>query len=29
MPPLSNGRPDGERSAPHDTIFKKTHESDW
>jgi hypothetical protein len=25
----SNGRPDEERSAPHDTIFKKTHASDW
>ncbi len=25
----TNGRPDDERSAPHDTIFKKTHESDW
>ena len=25
----SNGRPDDERSAPHDTIFKKTHESEW
>jgi hypothetical protein len=23
------GRPAGERSAPHDTIFKKTHEQDW
>jgi hypothetical protein len=25
----SNGRPDDERSAPHDTIFKKTHDGDW
>jgi hypothetical protein len=25
----TNGRPDEERSAPHDTIFKKTHEHDW
>jgi Rps23 Pro-64 3,4-dihydroxylase Tpa1-like proline 4-hydroxylase len=25
----TNGRPDSERSAPHDTIFKKTHEQDW
>lgn len=25
----TNGRPDEERSAPHDTIFKKTHESEW
>lgn len=25
----SNGRPDSERSAPHDTIFKKTHEQEW
>jgi hypothetical protein len=25
----SNGRPDAERSAPHDTIFKKTHEQEW
>jgi hypothetical protein len=25
----SNGRPDDERSAPHDTIFKKTHDADW
>ncbi len=25
----SNGRPDEERSAPHDTIFKKTHDADW
>ncbi|HEX3128582.1 MAG TPA: 2OG-Fe(II) oxygenase [Thermoanaerobaculia bacterium] len=25
----SNGRPDAERSAPHDTVFKKTHERDW
>jgi hypothetical protein len=25
----TNGRPEGERSAPHDTIFQKTHEHDW
>ena len=25
----TNGRPDEERSAPHDTIFRKTHEHDW
>lgn len=25
----SNGRPDEERSAPHDTVFKKTHDRDW
>jgi len=25
----SNGRPAAERSAPHDTIFKKIHESEW
>jgi len=25
----TNGRPEEERSAPHDTIFKKTHEHDW
>ncbi len=25
----SNGRPDEERSAPHDTVFRKTHEQDW
>jgi hypothetical protein len=25
----TNGRPDAERSAPHDTIFRKTHEGDW
>jgi 2OG-Fe(II) oxygenase superfamily len=25
----TNGRPDEERSAPHDTIFRKTHEEDW
>jgi hypothetical protein len=25
----SNGRPDEERSAPHDTVFRKTHERDW
>jgi hypothetical protein len=25
----SNGRPDEERSAPHDTVFRKTHEKDW
>jgi 2-oxoglutarate-Fe(II)-dependent oxygenase superfamily protein len=25
----TNGRPDAERSTPHDTIFKKTHEHDW
>jgi hypothetical protein len=25
----SNGRPDEERSAPHDTVFKKTHGRDW
>ena len=25
----SNGRPDEERSAPHDTVFRKTHEHDW
>lgn len=25
----SNGRPESERSAPHDTIFKKTHEAEW
>lgn len=25
----SNGRPAEERSAPHDTIFRKTHEHDW
>jgi hypothetical protein len=25
----TNGRPEAERSAPHDTIFKKTHDHDW
>ena len=25
----SNGRPDEERTAPHDTVFRKTHEHDW
>lgn len=25
----SNGRPDEERSAPHDTVFRKTHDHDW
>ena len=25
----TNGRPEEERSTPHDTIFKKTHEHDW
>jgi hypothetical protein len=25
----TNGRPEAERSAPHDTIFRKTHEGDW
>lgn len=25
----TNGRPDSERSAPHDTIFRKTHDHDW
>lgn len=25
----TNGRPDEERSAPHDTVFRKTHERDW
>jgi hypothetical protein len=25
----TNGRPEEERSAPHDTIFRKTHEGDW
>jgi hypothetical protein len=25
----TNGRPEEERSAPHDTVFKKTHEQDW
>jgi 2-oxoglutarate-Fe(II)-dependent oxygenase superfamily protein len=25
----SNGRPDEERSAPHDTLFRETHEQDW
>ena len=25
----TNGRPDEERSAPHDTIFRKTHDHDW
>jgi hypothetical protein len=25
----TNGRPEEERSAPHDTIFRKTHEHDW
>ena len=25
----SNGRPAEERSAPHDTLFRKTHERDW
>ena len=25
----TNGRPDEERSAPHDTIFRKTHEQEW
>ncbi len=25
----TNGRPEEERSAPHDTVFKKTHEKDW
>jgi len=25
----TNGRPDAERSAPHDTIFRKTHDHEW
>lgn len=25
----TNGRPDEEQSAPHDTIFQKTHEHEW
>lgn len=25
----TNGRPDAERSSPHDTIFRKTHADDW
>jgi len=25
----TNGRPEEERSAPHDTVFRKTHEGDW
>jgi Rps23 Pro-64 3,4-dihydroxylase Tpa1-like proline 4-hydroxylase len=25
----SNGRPAEERSAPHDTLFRKTHEHEW
>jgi hypothetical protein len=25
----TNGRPDEERSAPHDTVFRKTHEGEW
>jgi hypothetical protein len=25
----TNGRPEAERSAPHDTIFRKTHEREW
>ena len=25
----TNGRPDHERSSPHDTVFRKTHEHDW
>jgi Rps23 Pro-64 3,4-dihydroxylase Tpa1-like proline 4-hydroxylase len=25
----TNGRPDEERSAPHDTIFRKRHDADW
>lgn len=25
----TNGRPAEERSAPHDTVFRKTHEGDW
>ena len=25
----SNGRPAEERSAPHDTVFQKTHDHDW
>ena len=25
----TNGRPEEERSAPHDTIFRKTHEQEW
>ena len=25
----TNGRPEEERSAPHDTVFKKTRENDW
>ncbi len=25
----TNGRPEEERSSPHDTVFKKTHEHDW
>ncbi len=25
----SNGRPDDELSAPHDTVFRKTHDHDW
>lgn len=25
----TNGRPEAERSAPHDTIFQKTHDHEW
>jgi hypothetical protein len=25
----TNGRPEEERSAPHDTVFRKTHEGEW
>ena len=25
----TNGRPESERSAPHDTIFRKTHDHEW
>lgn len=25
----TNGRPEEERSAPHDTVFRKTHDKDW
>ena len=25
----TNGRPESERSAPHDTIFQKTHDHEW
>lgn len=25
----TNGRPETERSAPHDTVFRKTHEREW